>query len=190
MRGFSRRGEVAVATLDTDERAVIAAFFAQVDSLLDASSLPGGSPTTEDPALLRLFPNAAPTDREVADEYRRLAEHHLRSLKTERLRRIQMELHQEGPEWVVPLEEALPTAAALTDVRLVIATRLGLKTDDDAELLHSEMDMAQGLLEQETPEGLSLDHERISLVMLYQALTWLQDSLVACVMDQEGGGDE
>ncbi len=190
MRGFSRRGEVAVARLDADERSIIADLFAEVDALVDAGPLEEGSVNPEDPALLRLFPNAVPTDRGVADEYRRLTEPDLRSLKVERLRKIQKELGQKGSEWVVALTEALPTAAALTDVRLVIATRLGLETDEDAELLHSELDIAQGLLEHGAPEGLSIDHGRISLAMLYQALTWLQDSLVACVMDQEGGGDE
>jgi hypothetical protein len=90
----------------------------------------------------------------------------------------------------VPLDDGLSTAAALTDVRLVLADRLGLRTDEDADLLRGELELAQGLLMDGLPEGLGVDQERLWLATVYQALTWLQDSLVACLMDKEGGNHE
>jgi len=203
MRGFEARGADAVATLDDEERLVVARIVADVAGLLGADAFgfdneeyPSSTLTEvddpfehlrgleesirepSDPAILRLLPNAAPTDREAADEFRRLTDGELRSGKIRRLRRIWEALSSGGDEWVVPADEALATAAALTDVRLVLASRLGLTTDDDADRLHQEIDLATHALETDDERTLSIDPERVWLGMLYQALTWLQESLV------------
>ena len=203
MRGFEARGDDAVATLDDEERLVVARIVADVAGLLGADAFGSShedfrnSGETDvddpfehlrgleesirepsDPAILRLLPNAAPTDREAADEFRRLTDGELRSGKIRRLRRIWESLSDGGDEWVVPADEALATAAALTDVRLVLASRLGLKTDDDADRLHQEIDLATHALETDDERTLPVDPERVWLGMLYQALTWLQESLV------------
>lgn len=206
MRGFSARDGAAVAVLDDEERTVVARIVADVGLLLGGETfglehwedpVPGdpNDPFTHlrgledsirepsDPAILRLLPNAAPTDREAADEFRRLTETDLRELKVSRLRRIWEQLSDEGDEWVVPADEALATAAALTDVRLVLASRLGLRTDEDADRLHAEIDLASQALDDDDP--LPVDHERVWLGMLYQALTWLQESLVSYVAHPE-----
>lgn len=202
MRGFEERDGAAVAELDDEERLVIARIVADVGLLLGGEPFgsepepahPSGDEDDifahlrgleesirepEDPAILRLLPNAAPTDREVSDEFRRLTEGELRDLKVRRLRTIWAQLSQDGPEWTLQPEEAMPTAAALTDIRLVLASRLGLRTDEDAERLHAEIDRA---LDADEPAG---DPERVWLGMLYQALTWLQESLVAYVAGHE-----
>lgn len=143
----------------------------------------------DDPAVLRLLPSASRDDREVADEFRRLTEGDLRDLKVDRLRQMWEDLSLDGPEWEVPLDEAMSTAAALTDIRLVLASRLRLDTDEDAERLHTEIELATQLLgsdEDDDADQLGVDPERIWLGMLYQALTWLQESLIQCVI---GGGD-
>lgn len=189
MRAFRRRGGDAVAVLDSHERAVISTVVAEVADLLGRDADEDPSPEA-DPALERLFPNAAPSDPAVSEEFRRLTGTDLRTLKAERLREIRDALLSDRPEWTVPLEDGLATAAALTDVRLVIATRLGLKTDEDATLLAKELDVTQGLLAEDLPEGLGIDHERLWFGVVYQALTWLQDSLIACLMDEKGGDDE
>lgn len=212
MKPFRRRGDSAVAVLDDDERTVIARVVADVGLLLGSepfgmeralpepaaqndvlaylASLEEHLAEPDDPALLRLLPNAAPTDREVSDEFRRLTEPDLRALKTDRLRRVWEDLSGDDSEWSVAIVDGLGVAAALTDLRLVIASRLGLVTDEDAELLRGELEIASGALEGGAPDGLEVDRERVWLGMLLQALTWLQDSLVACVMSQEGGDDE
>jgi len=202
VRGFRAEAGNAVAELDDEERLVVARIVADVALLLGADAfgleqdafadtvsdiddpfeyLRGFEESIRepsDPAILRLLPNAAPTDREVADEFRRLTDGELRGTKVRRLRRMWDQLSQGGDEWVVPADEALATAAALTDVRLVLASRLGLKTDDDADRLHHEIELASHALDTDEDGALPIDHERVWLGMLYQALTWLQGTLV------------
>jgi len=210
VRGFRAEGGSAVAELDDEERLVVARIIADVALLLGADAFGEDydahpAPTSDiddpfehlrgfeesirepsDPAILRLLPNAAPTDREAADEFRRLTDGELRATKVRRLRRMWDQLSggdgaTGGDEWVVPADEALATAAGLTDVRLVLASRLGLTTDDDAERLHHEIDLATHALETDDDGVLPIDHERVWLGMLYQALTWLQETLVEFV---------
>ena len=207
MKAFEARDGVAVAELDAEERMVIARIVADVGLLLGGDAFgmePFDQPEREDaaqeivnylnnldeflaepndPAVLRLLPNAAPTDREVSDEFRRLTEPDLRDLKVARLRSLWLQLSDDGPEWVVSEQEILPTASALTDIRLVLADRLGVATDEDAERLHTEIELAAHTLEEPDDEALSLDPERMWLGMLYQALTWLQESLVQLALD-------
>lgn len=217
MRSFEPRGDVAVAELDEEERMVIGRIVADVGLLLGGEQFGMDSPidrdagygTTghreadeifrhlhsleeslaepDDPAVLRLLPSASRDDREVADEFRRLTEGDLRDLKVDRLRQMWEALSLDGPEWEVPLEDAMSTAAALTDIRLVLASRLRIDTDEDAERLHTEIELASQVLSaddglaDDTGE-LSVDPERIWLGMLYQALTWLQESLIQCAI--------
>ena len=209
MRGFVAQGGDAVAELDDEERLVVARIVADVALLLGADAfgeayadpvqasdvddpfeflrgLEESIREPSDPAILRLLPNAAPTDREVSDEFRRLTDGELRAIKTRRLRRMWDQLSGNGggtgsDDWVVPADEALSTAAALTDIRLVLASRLGLVTDDDADRLHHEIDLAARALDADDEFALPVDHERVWLGMLYQALTWLQESLVEFV---------
>ncbi len=209
MKAFEVQGDHLVAQLDDEERMVVARIVADVGLLLggdpfgmemrvdpqrvDAAeevlsylqSLEDSLAEPDDPAVLRLLPNAAPTDREVADEFRRLTEPDLRDLKVARLRTIWQQLSGDEPEWSVTFDEALPTASALTDVRLVLASRLDVETDDDAERLHHEIEhAARSLAGDGDGDGdVDVDSERVWLGMLYQALTWLQESLVMCAME-------
>ena len=204
MKAFRSRGGVAVAELDHDERTVVARIVADVGLLLGGEVFgmeraPWETETPpdllefltnfeahlaepDDPAILRLLPNGAPTDREVADEFRRYTEADLRKLKVARLRRIWAQLSEDGPLWEVAKDEAMETAAALTDVRLVLASRLGIESDDDAERLHAQVALAQN---PDDAEDGTVDRERVWLGMIYEALTWLQDSLVAFLMGEE-----
>lgn len=204
MKGFVADGERAVAVLDADERTVIARMVADVGLLLggdvfglEQEQMPEPADddilrhlrgfeeslsAPDDPAVLRLLPQASP-DREVADEFRRLTEADLRDVKVRRLRRVWEQLSEEGPEWSVPLAEALDVAAALTDVRLVIATRLGIETDDDAERLATELRLVEHAIETDADEQLGIDPARMWLGMLTSALAWLQESLIRVVAE-------
>lgn len=207
MRGFQESSEgtssVAIAELDPEERAVIARVVADVGLLLGGEpfgmeidvadvdedsvfrhlrGLENALTDPDDPAVLRVLPNAAPDDREIADEFRRFTEPELRSLKVDRLRTIWRALNEDGPEWIIPAADAMSTAAALTDVRLVLASRLGLETDDDATELHAEIDRAHDATTGSDAADTVQNPERVWLGMLYQALTWLQESLMSYVM--------
>ncbi len=198
------RDGFAVAELDADERAVIARVVADVGLLLGEEpfgmeaeeptvgdgdelfgflqSLEAALADPDDPAVLRVLPNAAPTDREVASEFRRLTEPELRATKVARLKAMWLALSEDGPEWAVPEEDAMATAGALTDLRLVLASRLGVVTDEDATALHDEIELAAHAVETGAAAELNVDPERVWLGMLYQALTWLQESLMSYVM--------
>ncbi|WP_297082238.1 DUF2017 family protein [uncultured Demequina sp.] len=203
MRGFEERDGLAVAELDDEERMVIARIVADVGLLLGGEQFGMDAPVgrdaglddadeifkhlqgleeslaePDDPAVLSLLPSASRDDRDVADEFRRLTESDLRDLKVRRLQTMWEQLSEDGPEWEIRAEDALSTAAALTDVRLVLASRLKLETDEDADRLHGEIDLATHALDTDADDDLGIDPERVWLGMLYQALTWLQESLV------------
>jgi len=207
VRGFQESTDgptsVAIAELDNEERAVIARVVADVGLLLGGEpfgmhvdvadvdedplfrhlrGLESALTDPDDPAVLRVLPNAAPDDREVAQEFRRFTEPELRSLKVDRLRTIWRALNEDGPEWVIPAADAMATAAALTDIRLVLASRLGLETDDDATSLHAEIDRAHEATTGRYSADIVENPERVWLGMLYEALTWLQESLMSYVM--------
>ena len=56
---------------------------------------------------------------------------------------------------------------ALTDVRLVLGERLGLRTDEDADGARGR---GSGELDEDDPQ--------VFMVAIYDFLTWLQESLV------------
>ncbi|MFP3467744.1 DUF2017 family protein, partial [Leifsonia sp. SIMBA_070] len=84
-----------------------------------------------DSALHRLLPNGVQGDDAEALEFRRLTERSLRESKTGALRAAALLL--ESKPLLLNAEQAQYFARALNDVRLVLADRLGLETDEDAE---------------------------------------------------------
>ena len=205
-RAFQRRDGQLVAWLDVDERAVVAQLAEQVREIVapvgsaggegghagevdpfDAivaglgtlstdigSPDPGRSVGLEeerDPALDRLFPAGHRGDPLEAREFRRLTEGSLRQRKADNLATLIRVVERPSANPADPDElaldegEAVAAVVALTDVRLVMGERLGLRTDDDAERLERVAD--------ELPE----DDPAAFAVMLYDFLTWLQESL-------------
>ncbi|PWJ54889.1 protein of unknown function [Quadrisphaera granulorum] len=179
----ARRG--VTATLDDDERALLGGLLAEVSELLDDGSVPStdplealvgaGGPTTPpaDPAVARLLPQGAKDDPDAAREFRRLTEKGLRARKRETLERARATLERPGA-LVLDAEEAHAWLVSLTDVRLVLAERLGLRTDEDADAVLAEAATS-------TPED-----PRVWMASVYDFLTWLQESLVAALMERQG----
>ncbi|MTG89461.1 DUF2017 family protein [Cellulosimicrobium sp. BIT-GX5] len=104
----------------------------------------GGAATPPpDPAVRRLLPDAS-DDAEVAAEFRRFTQDDLAARKVGRLVLLARSLVDHEPAgaapYVVGRDEAEDVAAALTDVRLVLAERLGLRTDEQVEGLYDELD--------------------------------------------------
>ncbi len=132
-------------------------------SELDASAL------ERDPALERLLPTANREDDEAAAEFRRLTEGGLRQRKASALAVGARVLRGEDK---VRLSEAEARAflTALTDVRLVLGERMGLRTDDDLEALEA----AAADLEDDDPLGYAL--------AVYDFLTWLQETLASSML--------
>ena len=123
-----------------------------------------------DPALARLLPTASEDD-DVAGEVRRLTEDSIRSAKGERLRRVWWDLQAPEDEIRVLDDRAMVWAGALTDVRLVLAQRLGVEDADAAERLTQVAASSE-------------DEVSRALASLYLALSWLQESLVEAMLQE------
>jgi hypothetical protein len=131
-------------------------------------------PTTppEDPVLARLFPSAYADDDEAAGEFRRYTEISLRDSKASAAATVVDTLEEAGlpdvPEdgQVIDVELDEATAwvwlRAFTDMRLAIASRLGLDSDPDAEEL----------------TFLDSDDPRAQVFEIYQWVGFLQETLV------------
>ena len=124
------RNEVAAPTVSNDP----------LEDLLDFSG-----PTTEpeDPVLARLFPTAYPDDEEAAGEFRRFTEGSLRDGKARNAVLIidmleeaglPPELKEDGLFIDIELEAAGAHAwmRSFTDIRLALATRLGIEEGDES----------------------------------------------------------
>ena len=107
----------------------------------------------DDTGVRRLFPDAS-KDPSIAAEFRRLTEDELRRTKRDRLQslwesliRLPFDPDAAELEFVVGPEQASDLAATLTDIRLILADRLGLETDEDVNLLYDELADADTLAE-------------------------------------------
>jgi len=153
------RNEVAAPTSSQDP----------LEDLLDFSG-----PTTEpdDPVLARLFPTAYPTDEEAAGEFRRFTERTLRDGKARNAVLIIDKLEEAGlPStidedglWVeVELggDEVEAWMKSFTDIRLALASRLGVEEGDDGYW-----------------DSLPEDDPRTHVHDIYQWVGFLQETLV------------
>ncbi|MFI2104953.1 DUF2017 family protein [Isoptericola sp. NPDC019693] len=125
----------------------------------DGVAFTGVARVPQDPAVQRLLPDAHDEDADVAAEFRHLTQTDLAAGKVARLVAFADALDspdtlpddpRDGAELVVPRESAQEFAGALTDVRLVLAERLGLVDDEDVETLHE--DVLAGLDDDEDDE--------------------------------------
>ncbi len=123
----------------------------------------------EDPAIRRLFPIANRTDPEAAAEFARLSEAGLRQRKFDNLRRAAELLGRGGSVELTPAD-AQVLLVALTDVRVVLGERMGLRTDEDA----AGLEAVAATLEESDP--------RLQFILVYDFLTWLQESLATALL--------
>ncbi|HWJ85858.1 MAG TPA: DUF2017 domain-containing protein [Cellulomonas sp.] len=186
MKPFRRTRGAYVARLTDDERDVLASAASDVASMLEDDEAPETDdllaglahdlerPTARpsDPAVRRLLPDASRDDDELAAEFRRLTQADLRASKSAGLRRLEAVLTdrpgRKPSEVVVERGDARTVAAAITDIRLVIAERLGIRTDEQAEAIYDLTAVPVGARQ---------------LVAIYGALSWLQESLVTLMLD-------
>lgn len=139
------------------------------DPLADLIGIDSEARLPEDPAVLRLFPQAYRDDDEAAAEFRRFTERGLRQLKSRRLAVMQVALDEmagpdpEGDDATRPIspEEAEVFLGGVNDIRLVLGSRLGI-VDDDADV----------------DAEWSADDPRMHQYDIYQWLSWLQSTLL------------
>lgn len=193
-KAFKRKGDRFVGRLDEVEREVVVGLLGQTQEFLaPAPREPTGDPfddlvatlgvrplddpsatdqVPEDPAMERLLPTAHRDDPEMAAEFRRLTEHGLRERKTANLATaIAAVLAADGDKVRLDLAQAQAMVVALTDVRLVLGERLGLRTDEDADAIQDRLEAA------------SEDDPLLYLAAYYDFMTWLQESLTQALMD-------
>jgi hypothetical protein len=170
--------------LDRQEREILVQLLGQLDDLLDdglessqdplaamvgVSGLGLSSPTVpDDPALARLLPEGNRDDPEASSEYRRLTEFGLRARKRSGARLAAEALGRKEPV-LLRTDEAIALMKGLTDVRLVLGERLELRTDEDAEHLHTRLWSGDG------------DTSWLATASIYELLTSWQEYLIAAV---------
>lgn len=188
---FRRKGQRVVATMEPEELEVVVQLLTLTrdfvaperdesgDSFLDLVAGMGGSADPsepEDPALRRLLPPASRTDPEQAAEFRRLTEHTLRQRKAATLSTaIEALTAADPPKVDLDLDQARALSVGLTDVRLVLGERLGLRTDEDSDRLHERLERALAG-EEEVDPGL------FQQMAYYDFLTWLQESVTLALL--------
>lgn len=185
----------AIVEVEPVERRLLAGLFSDAAELLggddaetEADELAklvgmssGERPT--DPAVLRLLPDVDAEDSERATEFRRLTERDIRESKLANFRTALFTLDRSGRAELTD-EQARAWATALGDVRLILATRLGIATESDLENLLETLD--------EQPES------TVMTVNVYELLTWAQDRITTILLealpdlgeDDEAGGND
>lgn len=187
-RRFRRSRKGITVGLDDGEVDLLARLFDDVaemvappaaddeDPLAAMMGLSAGAGTPDDPALARLLPDASRDDPAVAAEFRRFTERGVRVRKHDQLRTASASLGRGSPV-VLSEPEALSWLTSLTDVRLVLAERLGLRTEADADSLHRDLD------------DMDVDDPRAWLAAVYDFLTWLQEGLAEVMLAGLPPGD-
>ena len=148
----------------------------------------GTGDAPDDPVLARLFPDAyVVPDREPdaeqvenGTEFRRYTELGLRQVKGSRARAVREELAGDPRDPVdIRLDEAraLEWLTVLTDLRLALATRIGVRTEADAAEL-DELSYAAAVQQASEPAPAGLEDERLGVHRIYTWLGYLQESLV------------
>jgi hypothetical protein len=174
---FRSHGEGATLVLSEDERDILIhlfselAFFLQpdqpepehTDPLAAMVGIGTDSDAPEDPALARLLPSAYPQDREADEEFRRLTQEGLRQRKTASVVVVLESLHTESKRVEIDAQGCQSWMTALNDLRLVLATRLGITADPASQAW--------------TEEEAATD-QRANLLAIYDWLGYLQDTLV------------
>jgi hypothetical protein len=135
------------------------------------AELTAGVPPQRDPALDRIFPTANRQDDQVAAEFRQLTEQGLRARKTRNLDTAIAALAQlEDQKVTLDHDQAVALVVALTDVRLVLGERLGLRQDDDLDLIEEQV------------SSLAEDDPAVYALAVYDFLTWLQETLAHALL--------
>ncbi|MFJ5955086.1 DUF2017 domain-containing protein [Paenarthrobacter sp. NPDC092416] len=166
--------------LEPAERDLLRGLLEDVISMLDSESKENEDPLAaligldldvkqpSDRALLRLLPNVMKDDDAGSLEFRQLTERSVREGKIGALKATVMALDKD--DLSLSLEDATRWSTALNDVRLVLAERLDIRDEADAEHIHSMQDWSQA------------EDVESYLALVYNFTTWLQESLVQSMM--------
>lgn len=175
----TRRG--ITGQLEPGERKLLSKLFEDIISMLEPDEPAHSDPLAamvgldevaippSDSAVRRLLPDAVRDDDGEALEFRRLTERSLREDKIGALRGSALLL--ESSQLLLTAGQAQMLARAVNDVRLVLADRLDIQTDDDAARLHH------------IDESAAAEDVEAYLALVYNFVTWLQEALMQALQD-------
>lgn len=153
MRGFVRAGAVIRTEFEPVEAALLTQLASQVAGILTSRD------TAPDPALVRLLPDAYSDDAAKAEEFRRFTSPDLTERKVQNAKTMIADVAEaliaEEPTTVELDPRSIQAwLRTLTDIRLVLASRLGIvqdgdpaRADDEAFMLGDLYDWLGGVQE-------------------------------------------
>jgi len=135
MERFRRRGTAVMARLAAGETAVLGTLAGEFVQLVQPLCNQDGE-WLPDPALNRLFPDAYRDDMQASAEFRRFTQPDQATAKAEAARAVIADIQDADDGWVtVPPDHVTAWLTTLTNLRLVLATRLDIATEDDVARL-------------------------------------------------------
>ncbi|MET4781428.1 DUF2017 domain-containing protein [Glaciihabitans sp. UYNi722] len=131
MKAFRRKGTSFRAEFEPVEASMLASLAGQVAELVEARS-----GNEQDPAVLRLLPDAYPGDVEASDEFRRFTADGLAERKVANAGVLAASVAEaaaatSATRVLIDAQQAQAWVRALTDIRLTVAARLGIEKDED-----------------------------------------------------------
>ena len=143
MRAFSRRGVALQTQLNNKEAAILLTLVGELIELLsplgpradDPPFWEAEPPPTwhDDPALARLFPDAYSNDQVASSDFLRYTQADQAIAKCEAASIVAIDIDDADAGWVtVPPDHIEAWMKTLTNLRLVLAERLGDERDNDA----------------------------------------------------------
>lgn len=132
-----------------------------------------------DPALSRVFPPMSLSDPDLAREMRGLTMANIREGKLANLSTVVNTLSAAGTQVHVAREDVDAWLSALTDMRLVLASRLEIEDDEDAERVYR---LAVEASRSDTPLDDGDEEMELAMAALYSGITWWQESLLEAVL--------
>ena len=166
--------------LEPAERELLRGLFADVIAMLEPEARENQDPLSAligldmdvqeptDRAVRRLLPNVMKDDSAASLEFRQLTERSLREGKIGALRAASLGLDKD--DLTLTETDARHWSTALNDVRLVLAERLDIQDEADAEHVHLMQDWSQA------------EDVESYLALVYNFTTWLQESLVQAMV--------
>jgi len=121
--------------------------------------------TPDDPAMLRLFPDAYSDDPEAALDFRRFTQRSLQEAKLAHAHTVLEALARSGEKITISSGDIPSWLGFLNDARLAIGTRIEISEENHEEL-------------SQLPE----DDPRHGMFHVYDWLTYLQESLVQLLL--------
>jgi len=154
-------------------------------ALYEAVGIGGSAALHSDPAIARLLPDAYADDADASRDFRGLTERSLAARKVANARVVIDSLDvadETSGELRLAPAQVQSWLRTLADIRLTIAVRLGIETDDDAELkgygLDGDGPDGDGADDDDQTADDQTDDDKLLMRDVYDWLGWVTESLL------------